>query len=98
MTSGGTATSAGELLHLVRTGQATTRKALQTHSGLSRSTLTARLEQLQSAGLLTEGGQADSTGGRPARQLRFDDQHAVVLAASVDTMHAEAAQIGRAHV
>jgi predicted NBD/HSP70 family sugar kinase len=86
-----TATSAGELLQLVRTGQATTRKALLTRSGLSRSTLTARLDLLQSAGLLAEGGQEDSTGGRPARQLRFDDQHAVVLVASIDTMHAEAA-------
>ncbi|MET8845373.1 ROK family protein [Amycolatopsis sp. NPDC004625] len=84
-------TSAGELLQLVRTGQASTRKALQERSGLSRSTLTARLEQLQTAGLLTEGGQEDSTGGRPARQLRFADRHAVVLAASIDTMHAEAA-------
>ncbi|MEQ0562427.1 ROK family protein [Amycolatopsis sp. NEAU-NG30] len=83
--------SAGELLQLVRTGQATTRKALQEHTGLSRTTLTARLDQLQAAGLLAEGGQDDSTGGRPARHLRFDDRHAVVLAASIDTMHAEAA-------
>ncbi|WP_370971228.1 ROK family protein [Amycolatopsis sp. cg9] len=84
-------TSAGELFQLVKTGEATTRKALLTRSGLSRSTLTARLDRLQAAGLLAEGGQEDSTGGRPARQLRFDDQHAVVLAASVDTTHAEAA-------
>jgi predicted NBD/HSP70 family sugar kinase len=84
-------TSAGELLQLVRTGQATTRKALLARSGLSRTTLTARLDRLEDAGLLVEGGQEDSTGGRPARQLRFDDRHAVVLAASVDTMHAEAA-------
>ncbi|HET6706588.1 ROK family protein [Amycolatopsis sp.] len=83
-------TSAGELLRLVRTGQASTRKALQVRSGLSRSTLTARLDRLQAAGLLAEGGQEDSTGGRPARQLRFDDGHAVVLAASIDTTHAEA--------
>ncbi|WP_290055886.1 ROK family transcriptional regulator [Amycolatopsis solani] len=83
--------SAGALFELVRTGQATTRKALLTHSGLSRSTLTARLDQLQAAGLLVEGGLEDSTGGRPARHLRFDDQHAVVLAASIDTTHAEAA-------
>ncbi|MEV6444175.1 ROK family protein [Amycolatopsis sp. NPDC051716] len=86
-----TPTSAGELLQLVRTGQASTRKALLERSGLSRSTLTARLDQLQAAGLLAEGGQEDSTGGRPARQLRFDDRHAVVLAASIDTTHAEAA-------
>ncbi|MGW3998841.1 ROK family protein [Amycolatopsis sp. NPDC004772] len=84
-------TSAGELLRLVRTGQATTRKALQGRSGLSRSTLTARLDRLQAAGLLAEGGQEDSTGGRPARHLRFDERHAVVLAASIDTTHAEAA-------
>ncbi|WP_103351283.1 ROK family transcriptional regulator [Amycolatopsis sp. CA-128772] len=84
-------TSAGELLRLVRTGEANTRKALRERSGLSRSTLTARLEQLQTAGLLAEGVQEDSTGGRPARQLRFDDRHAVVLAASIDTMHGEAA-------
>ncbi|WP_439377301.1 ROK family protein [Amycolatopsis lexingtonensis] len=84
-------TSAGELFQLVKTGEATTRKALLTRSGLSRSTLTARLERLQEAGLLAEGGQEDSTGGRPARQLRFDEQHAVVLAASIDTTHAEAA-------
>ena len=83
--------SAGELLQLVRTGQASTRKALQARSGLSRSTLTTRLDQLQRAGLLAEGDQEDSTGGRPARQLRFDDRHAVVLAASIDTTHAEAA-------
>jgi predicted NBD/HSP70 family sugar kinase len=84
-------TSAGELLRLVRTGQATTRKALQARSGLSRTTLTMRLDQLHAAGLLTESGQEDSTGGRPARHLRFDDRHAVVLVASIDTMHAEAA-------
>lgn len=84
-------TSAGELLRLVRTGQATTRKALQARSGLSRTTLTMRLDQLHAAGLLIESGQEDSTGGRPARHLRFDDRHAVVLVASIDTMHAEVA-------
>ncbi|MGK3209007.1 ROK family protein [Amycolatopsis sp. MEPSY49] len=83
--------SAGELLQLVRSERATTRKALLTSTGLSRTTLTARLDQLLGAGLLAEGGHEDSTGGRPARQLRFDDEHAVVLAASIDTMHAEAA-------
>lgn len=83
--------SAGELLQLVRSERATTRKALLTSTGLSRTTLTARLDRLLEAGLLAEGGHEDSTGGRPARQLRFDDGHAVVLAASIDTMHAEAA-------
>lgn len=84
-------TTAGELLQLVRSERATTRKALLTSTGLSRTTLTARLDQLLGAGLLAEDGHEDSTGGRPARHLRFDDGHAVVLAASIDTMHAEAA-------
>jgi predicted NBD/HSP70 family sugar kinase len=84
-------TTAGELLHAVRSGQATTRKALQNLSGLSRSTLTGRLDALQAAGWLAESGLKDSTGGRPAKQLRFNDRHAVVLAAGIDTMHAEAA-------
>jgi predicted NBD/HSP70 family sugar kinase len=85
------ATSAGELLHLVRTGRAKTRKDLQNLSGLSRSTLTARLDSLQAEGLITESGLEDSTGGRPARNLRFNHEHGVVLAASIDTMHAEVA-------
>jgi predicted NBD/HSP70 family sugar kinase len=89
--AGSAPTTPGELLHAVRTGRATTRKALRELSGLSRSTLTGRLGLLQAEGWLAESGQEDSTGGRPAKQLSFNDRHAVVLAASIDTMHADAA-------
>lgn len=86
--------SAGELLELVRTGRAITRGALQQVTGLSRATVGQRLERLFRAGWLREGagGPVDSPlGGRPSITLEFDDAHAVVLVADLDTRHARAA-------
>ncbi|MEV6482464.1 ROK family protein [Streptomyces sp. NPDC051576] len=85
--------SAGDLLELVRTGRATTRGALQQVTGLSRATVGQRLERLFRAGWLREGagGPVGSPlGGRPSITLEFDDAHAVVLAADLDTRHARA--------
>ncbi|WP_155058385.1 ROK family protein [Streptomyces blattellae] len=86
--------SAGELLELVRSGRATTRGALQQVTGLSRATVGQRLDRLFRAGWLREGpgGPVGSPlGGRPSITLEFDDGHAVVLAADLDTRHARAA-------
>ncbi|MET7480862.1 ROK family protein [Streptomyces sp. NPDC005648] len=86
--------SAGDLLELVRSGRATTRGALQQVTGLSRATVGQRLDRLFRAGWLREGagGPVDSPlGGRPSITLEFDDEHAVVLAADLDTRHARAA-------
>ncbi|MGW7661241.1 ROK family protein [Streptomyces sp. NPDC054756] len=86
--------SAGELLQLVRSGQAVTRGALQQATGLSRATVGQRLDRLFRAGWLREGagGPVDSPlGGRPSITLEFDDSHAVVLAADLETRHARAA-------
>lgn len=86
--------SAGELLELVRSGRAITRGALQQATGLSRATVGQRLDRLFRAGWLREGagGPVDSPlGGRPSITLEFDDAHAVVLAADLDTRHARAA-------
>lgn len=86
--------SAGDLLELVRSGRATTRGALQHVTGLSRATVGHRLDRLFRAGWLREGagGPVDSPqGGRPSITLEFDDAHAVVLAADLDTRHARAA-------
>ncbi|MFD0314883.1 ROK family protein [Streptomyces flavalbus] len=86
--------SSGELLELVRSGRATTRGALQQATGLSRATVGQRLDRLFRAGWLREGagGPVDSPlGGRPSITLEFDDEHAVVLAADLDTRHARAA-------
>jgi predicted NBD/HSP70 family sugar kinase len=90
---GGSA-GAGDLLQLVRSGRATTRGALQQATGLSRATVGQRLDRLFRAGWLREGagGPVDSPlGGRPSITLEFDDAHAVVLAADLDTRHARAA-------
>ncbi|WP_328668925.1 ROK family transcriptional regulator [Streptomyces sp. NBC_00328] len=90
----GNQASAGELLELVRSGRATTRGALQRATGLSRATVGQRLDRLFRAGWLREGagGPVDSPlGGRPSIALEFDDEHAVVLAADLDTRHGRAA-------
>lgn len=92
--SGRSQASAGDLLALVRTGRATTRGALQQVTGLSRATVGQRLDRLFRAGWLREGagGPVGSPlGGRPSITLEFDDAHAVVLAADLDTRHARAA-------
>ncbi|MFF7734690.1 ROK family protein [Streptomyces sp. NPDC007984] len=86
--------SAGDLLELVRSRRAVTRGALQQATGLSRATVGQRLERLFRAGWLREGagGPVGSPlGGRPSITLEFDDEHAVVLAADLDTRHARAA-------
>ncbi|MBC9730617.1 ROK family protein [Streptomyces sp. TRM68367] len=91
---GGAQASAGDLLELVRSGRATTRGALQQATGLSRATVGQRLDRLFRAGWLREGagGPVDSPlGGRPSITLEFDDEHAVVLAADLETRHARAA-------
>ncbi|MDI5961282.1 ROK family protein [Streptomyces sp. SL13] len=83
--------TAGHLLELIRTGQARTRGELQNLTGLSRSTVGHRLDQLFAAGWLAATPGQLSTGGRPSVLLTFDPGHAVVLAADLDTTHARAA-------
>ncbi|MEV8597232.1 ROK family protein [Streptomyces sp. NPDC052012] len=93
--SGGQA-GAGDLLELVRSGRAVTRGALQQATGLSRATVGQRLERLFRAGWLREGAHGTVTsplGGRPSITLEFDGEHAVVLAADLDTRHARAAVV-----
>ena len=80
--------TAGHLLELIRTGRASTRGELQRVTGLSRSTVGQRLDQLFAAGWLRASGAEESTGGRPSDRLEFDTGHAVVLAADLDANHA----------
>ena len=91
----GNQASAGHLLRLIRDETATTRGALQRTTGLSRSTVGHRLDQLFGAGWIREGapGSApeNSAGGRPSARLEFDGSHAVVLSADLETRHARAA-------
>ena len=46
----GNQNSAGHLLWLVRTGRARTRGELQSYTGLSRSTITQRIDALRATG------------------------------------------------
>ncbi|HEU4461427.1 MAG TPA: ROK family transcriptional regulator [Solirubrobacterales bacterium] len=79
------------LLKLIREGDGATRADLAERTGLARSTITQRLEQLQSLGLLKEVAGAGSTGGRPPMQLVFNEDAALVLAADLGATHSRLA-------
>lgn len=87
----GGAASAGHLAHLVRSGQARTRRALQEASGLSRSALLHRVDLLTATGYLRASGVEASTGGRPPALLEFNTRHRLVLAADLGATHARTA-------
>lgn len=85
MTAG--ANSAGHLLQLFRDGQVSTRRELQSLTGLARSTVTFRVDALLSAGYLIEDGVADAGLGRPAARLRVNDEQPTVLTADLGATH-----------
>ena len=87
------APSAGQLLQLVRQGRARTRRDIMELTGMARSTVAQRVEQLVSAGYLREGGVDVSTGGRRPNLLRIDEGSAVVLAAHLGATHGRAAVV-----
>ncbi|GAA2433570.1 ROK family protein [Actinomadura vinacea] len=87
------APSAGQLLQLVRQGRARTRRDLMELTGLARSTVAQRVEQLVGAGYLREGGVDVSSGGRRPNLLRIDEGSAVVLAAHLGATHGRAAVV-----
>jgi predicted NBD/HSP70 family sugar kinase len=80
-------TSPGHLLSLIRARGGATRGQLLDLTGLSRTTLYERLDVLARAKLVYEGEQLGSTGGRPARPLRFDDRTRVLLALDIGQTH-----------
>ena len=59
------AAGAGTVLRLIREGRATTRAEIIAMTGLARSTVTQRLDQLLAERLVVPAGEAASTGGRP---------------------------------
>ncbi|GAA4121971.1 ROK family transcriptional regulator [Nocardioides fonticola] len=73
----------GALFDLVRSGRAVTRSALGTATGLSRTAVSARLDLLLAAGLLTLGEQVTTTGGRPSESLRVAAEAGTVLALAI---------------
>ncbi len=68
------------VLDLVRYCGVATRPELSRQSGLGRTVVAQRVDQLLASGLLSEGTHAPSTGGRPARSLRFRAEAGSILA------------------
>ena len=85
----GNPVSAGRLLLLVRRGIATTRRDLIRVTGLSRSTVTQRVDALLAAGLLRESAGEAEGRGRPAGTLALDEGFGHVLVAGLHRERAE---------
>ena len=83
--------SAGQVLRLVRNGEANTRTELARLAGLSRSTLAERVQTLLALELLDEVTGVESTGGRPPATLAFNSSAGVVLVADIDGSRCRAA-------
>src|SRR5215469_8028899 len=75
--------TAGQVLRLILSGQANSRSEIGRLTGLSRTAVTARVNQLMAQGLVVEYATTESTGGRPAGRLSFNVSGGVVLAASI---------------
>jgi predicted NBD/HSP70 family sugar kinase len=75
------------VLRLLLDGRPRTRAELIDLSGLARSTVTGRIEELLAAGFVVPSGEAASTGGRPPARFRFNPTARLVLAADVGATH-----------
>jgi len=87
----GSPLAAGYLLELIRSSRARTRRELQELTGLSRSTIASRIDQLVAAGYVRESGVEHGPRGRPSTTLAFAESHGVVLSAELGATHARAA-------
>jgi predicted NBD/HSP70 family sugar kinase len=87
----GLATSAGHIVQLVRSGEVRTRREVQEATGLSRSTVFARLAELMAAGYLRETGSRPGATGRPSGILSFDETDKLVLSADLGATHSRLA-------
>jgi len=84
-------TELGELAALVGQRHQTTRAELARLTGLARSTVSQRVEQLLRLGVLIEAGDGVSAGGRPPVLLRLNPAAGVVLAADIGATHSRLA-------
>jgi glucokinase len=78
--------SAGQIFQRIR-ARPTSRAEIARATGLARSTISQRIAALLELGLVTERGDARSTGGRPATQLCLNPAGGVVLAADLGARH-----------
>jgi predicted NBD/HSP70 family sugar kinase len=83
--------TAGQILQLIRNGTCRTRKELIEYTGLSRSTITDRVDRLIDAGLMDVSGVGASGGGRPPSVLEVDATKRLMLVADLGATHVRAA-------
>ncbi|GII77232.1 sugar kinase [Sphaerisporangium rufum] len=81
--SGSAPATTGEVLHLIRTGEAATRADIGRLTGLSRPAVALRVADLMDRGLVAEDTAGPSTGGRPPVRLAFNAAGGTVLVASL---------------
>jgi predicted NBD/HSP70 family sugar kinase len=79
--------NASDILSLIGTGKAVSRSALLESSGLSRVTVTQRLNALIAAGLVHETSRTLPSGGRPTRVLAVNSQVGHILVANIGETH-----------
>lgn len=84
------APTAGRVLELIRDGLVTTRADIASATGLSRTAVTARLVALLESGLVVEGEEGPSTGGRPPTALRFNAAAGAILAVALGRSRTQA--------
>ncbi|MGW8482319.1 ROK family transcriptional regulator [Microbacterium sp. NPDC055903] len=77
----------GQLFQLLRDGVPRTRAELAKSSGLARSTVAARVDELMRLGLITPVSDAVSTGGRPSSQFALNPAAKVVIAVDIGASH-----------
>src|SRR5919106_2256492 len=81
----------GAMLNLIREAEGATRADLADLTGLARSTIAQRIEQLVAQNLLRQAGESESTGGRPPMLFAFNEDAGVVLAADLGATHSRLA-------
>lgn len=79
------------MLQVLLDGVARTKSELSMITGLSRGTVSSRLEALSASHLVTAAGAASSSGGRPPAQLVFNPGAGCVLALDLGATHASIA-------
>ncbi|MGO2658542.1 ROK family transcriptional regulator [Mycetocola reblochoni] len=84
-------TTASDVLGLLRDGAPRTRSEIVAATGLARSTVNARLDQLRRIGLVRAAGEAASSGGRRPGRLAFDPESRLIAAVDIGASHAAVA-------
>jgi glucokinase len=81
----------GDLFQIFRDGRARTKSELAALTGMSRNTVSARVDTLIAADLLTGAGSEASSGGRPPARVAMNPGAGTVLAIDLGATHASVA-------